>query len=183
MDTRAFRLPWSSETHIYELDRPEVLEYKASVLGENPSKCHRHLISVDIRETWSDQLIASGYQVELPCIWLMEGFLYYLSEKEVQELLKTITQLSAQQSWLCADLINSYFVSNSTGELSQNWKYGCDEPEKLLSTYNWEASVLQAGDEGANYGRFTYKFQPRNVLDVPHYFFVTAVKESQKRSL
>ena len=176
MDTRAFRLPWQSDTHLYEIDRPEVLEYKASVLGNIQtniqSKCHHHLVSVDIRETWADQLIASGYQVEIPSIWLMEGFLYYLSEKEVQELLTRISQLSTQESWLCADLINSYFVSNSTEKLSQHWKYGCDEPEKLLSTYNWKASVLQAGDEGASYGRFTYKFQPRNVLDVTHYFFL-----------
>ena len=175
MDSRAFRLPWPSDTHLYELDRPEVLEYKMSVLGNIQSKCHRHLIPVDIRESWADKLIASGYQVEIPCIWLMEGILYYLSENEVYELLKIITQLSAQESWLGADLINSYFVSNSTGELSQHWKYGCDEPEKLLSTYNWEASVLQAGEQGANYGRFTHKFQPRNVLDAPHYFFVKAV--------
>ncbi len=179
MDTRAFRLPLSSETHIYELDRPEVLEYKASVLGDNKSKCHHHLIGIDIKENWSEQLIASGYQVELPCIWLMEGFLYYLSEKEVNELLTTITQLSAQQSLLCADLINSYFVSNSTEALSQKWKYGCDDPEKFLSTYDWQASTIQAGDDEANYGRFTYKFQPPNITNVPHYFLVTAIKQSQ----
>ncbi len=183
MDTRAFRLPWLTDTHIYELDRPEVLQYKTSVLVNIPSKCHRHLISVDIREPWVDKLIASGYQVEIPSVWLMEGFLYYLSEKEVHELLKIITQLSAQGSWLGADLINSYFVSKSSGELSQHWKYGCDEPEKLLSAYNWEASVLQAGDEGANYGRFTHKFQPSNVLDAPHYFFVKAVKGSKEQAL
>ncbi|MGB7443643.1 MAG: hypothetical protein WA919_21480 [Coleofasciculaceae cyanobacterium] len=59
--------------------------------------------------------------------------------------------------------------------MSKHWKYGCDEPENLLSTYNWEASVLQAGDEGANYGRFIHKLQPRHILDSPHYFFVKAV--------
>lgn len=174
MDTRAFRLPWLPNTHIYELDRPEVLQYKTSILGNRETSCHRHLIGVDITQPWADKLIASGYEVEIPSIWLMEGLLYYLNEEKVHETLKIITQLSAPQSCLGADLINSYFVSKNTGELSQHWKYGCDEPEKLLSNYNWEVSVLQAGDEGASYGRFTYKLQPPNILDAPHYFFVTA---------
>ncbi|NET59597.1 MAG: SAM-dependent methyltransferase [Symploca sp. SIO2E6] len=182
MDTRAFRLPWQSDTQIYELDRPEVMEYKTSVLGDIQSKCERHLISVDLTEPWAEQLIASGYQVEIPSVWLMEGVLYYLSDQEVHKLLKVITQLSVPLSWLGADLINSYFVWKSTGKLSQHWQYGCDEPEKLLSTYNWEASVLQAGEEGANYGRFTNKLQPRHVKDVPHYFFVKASLKMKSNS-
>ncbi|TBR56419.1 SAM-dependent methyltransferase [Westiellopsis prolifica IICB1] len=175
MDTRAFRLPWQRDTHLYELDRKEVLQYKESVLGNIQSRCTRHSIEVDIKESWADKLIGSGYLPEIPSVWVMEGFVYYLSETQVHELLKTITKLSAPGSWFLADLINSFFVSKSTDELSKHWKYGCDEPENLLSTYNWEASVLQAGDEGANFGRFTHKFQPRNVLDAPHYFFVKAV--------
>ena len=179
MDTRAFRLPWQSDTHIYELDRPEVLQYKTSVLGNLQTQGHRHPIEVDIREPWADKLIDSGYRVEIPSAWLMEGFLYYLSENEVHEILKIITQLSAPQSWLGADLINSYFVSKNTEELSKHWKYGCDEPEDLLTFYNWEASVLQPGDEGATYGRFTHKLQPRNIRDTPHNFFVKAVLKVQ----
>lgn len=175
MDARAFRLPWQSNTHVYELDNPEVIEYKNSVLANAESKCHRHSCGVDIRESWSEKLLNQGYQITTPTIWLMEGFIYYLSETEVHELLKTMTQLSSPGSWFLADLINSYFVSKSKEELSNHWKFGCDEPEKLLSAYNWEASVLQAGDEGASYGRFTHKFQPRDVLDAPHYFFVKAV--------
>ncbi len=175
MDTRAFRLPWQSDTHVYELDRPEVLRYKASVLGNLKTQCHRYSIEVDLREPWAEKLLDAGYQKEIPSVWLMEGFVYYLSENEVHSLLNRITRLSASQSWLGADLINSYFISNNSGELSKHWKYGCDEPETLLSTYNWKASVLQAGDEGANYGRFTHKLQPRYIKDVPHYFFVKAV--------
>lgn len=182
MDTRAFRLPWQRDTQIYELDRPEVLEYKTSVLGNIESKCERHLISVDITEPWAEKLIASGYQVEIPSVWLMEGLLYYLSDQEVHKLLKVITQMSVPMSWLGADLINSHIISQSTEKLSQHWKYGCDDPEKLLSTYNWEASVLQPGEEGASYGRFTSKFQPRNILDASHYFFVKASLKVESNS-
>lgn len=177
MDTRAFRLSWPADTHLFELDRPEVLEYKNSILGGTPSQCYRSSLGVDIRTSWAEQLIAQGYRTDTPTVWLMEGLLYYLSETEVQALLTTITQLSACNSWIGADLLNSYFVSNNTGAISQHWKYGCDEPEKLFATYQWKASVLQAGDEGAHFGRFTRPMQPREVKDAPHYFFVKACLE------
>ncbi|MGB7443644.1 MAG: SAM-dependent methyltransferase [Coleofasciculaceae cyanobacterium] len=90
MDTRAFRLPWQSDIHLYELDRPEVLQYKASVLGNRQTQCHRHSIEVDIREPWVDKLLDAGYQVEIPSVWLMEGFVYYLSENEVHRSSKLV---------------------------------------------------------------------------------------------
>lgn len=174
MDTRAFRLSWQKDTHIFELDRPEVLEYKTSILQNIESKCYRHLIPTDIRESWAEKLIESGFQVNIPSVWIMEGFLYYLDENEVHQLLKTITELSTPHSWIAGDLINSYFVSKKSEDLSLHWKYGCDDPEQLFTPHNWKALVVQAGDEGANYGRFTHKFEPKEVLNVPHYFFVKA---------
>ncbi|PMB18025.1 SAM-dependent methyltransferase [Fischerella thermalis] len=175
MDTRAFRLPWHPDTKIYELDQPEVIEYKESILKNRPSKCQRFSIGIDIRKNWSDLLIAKGYLVETSSIWILEGFIYYLSSTEVHTLLTTITQLSSPGSWLIADFIGSFFVNQKTEGLSKYWQYGCDEPEELFSTYNWEAFVVQAGDEQANYGRFTYKLPPRNVINAPHYFLVKAI--------
>ena len=32
LDTRAFRLAWPAQTHVFELDRPAVLDYKAQIL-------------------------------------------------------------------------------------------------------------------------------------------------------
>lgn len=177
MDTRAFRLPWHPDTHIFELDSPEVIEYKESVLGNTPSSSERHPIAVDLREPIADVLINAGYRRDVATLWLMEGSIYYFNEAEVRQLLETITGLSAPGSWLGVDFINSFFIGKNMGELSPYWQYGCDDPESLLSSYNWSASVLQASDEGANYGRFTYKLPPRDVRDAPHYFFAQAVLE------
>ncbi|MBC1240999.1 SAM-dependent methyltransferase [Nostoc punctiforme FACHB-252] len=175
MDTRAFRLPWHPDTQIYELDQTEVIKYKESILQNQHSKCNRCTIGIDLREDWSDLLLAHGYRKEISVIWLMEGFIYYLNEAEVHQLLTRITQLSNPGSWLLTDFISSFFIKQETKGLSEYWKYGCDEPEKLLSVYNWQASVVQAGDEEANYGRFTLKLPPRNVINAPHYFFVKAL--------
>lgn len=176
MDTRAFRLPWFPDTHLYELDRPEVLNTKESLLRNTSAKCDRHPISIDLRQPWSNLLIAQGYQANIPSVWLVEGLLYYLSETEAHELLKTITNLSATGSLLGADLVNVKLLEDPD-ELAKYWRYGCDDPETLLANYGWKSSVLQPGDEGANFGRYTFKFPPRDVPDVGRCFFVTAKKD------
>lgn len=133
MDTRAFRLAWHPDTHLYELDQPEVLQYKESVLENHQALCHRHSLSVDLTQPWSTKLIAAGYQTNIPSIWLLEGVLYYLHETNVHNLLKTISDLSTKGSWLGADLINTQSISQSSARLAQYWHYGCDEPETLLA--------------------------------------------------
>jgi methyltransferase (TIGR00027 family) len=176
MDTRAFRLPWHPDTHLYELDCSEVLQTKESLLKNTPARCDRHIFSTDLRQSWSDLLINEGYQTEIPSIWLLEGLLYYLNENEVHELLSAIALLSASGSWLGADLFNEQAIRESKDKLARYWHYGCEEPEALLATYGWEATVIQLGDEAANFGRISEKFPPRNLPNVARYFFVTAKK-------
>lgn len=177
MDTRAFRLSWPTDTHLYELEQPEVLQTKESLLENTSAQCHRHPFFINLRQPWSDLLVAQGYQVEIPSVWLLEGLLYYLNETEVHDLLKIITNLSAAGSWLGADLINLKLMSESTDQLAKYWRFGCDEPETLLATYGWKASVVQPGEEGADFGRYTCKFPPRTVPDVARCFFVKAKKD------
>jgi methyltransferase (TIGR00027 family) len=178
MDTRAFRLSWHPDTHLYEVDQPEVLQFKESLLENSQPLCHRYSLSIDLKQPWSDLLIAQGYQIDIPSVWLLEGVFYYLSENEVHHLLKTITKLSAPTSCLGADLINTKPILQSDGGgLSKYWRYGCEEPETLFATYGWKALVVQPGDEQAHFGRHTYKYPPRDVPDVDRVFFVTASKE------
>lgn len=176
MDTRAFRLAWPAETCIYELDRPEVLETKESILENVSPKCQRYAIAADFAQPWSSKLLAAGFKSEEPSLWLLEGLLYYLSETEVKELLKTISELSAIGSRLGADLVNTKLLETQEEELSKYWRYGCDEPEKLFAEHGWQASVIDFGDEEASYDRFTFKFPPREVPNIPRGFLVRATK-------
>jgi methyltransferase (TIGR00027 family) len=47
MDARAFRLPWLPDVRVYEVDRPEVLQYKDVILQDIPTKCIRTVIKAD----------------------------------------------------------------------------------------------------------------------------------------
>jgi hypothetical protein len=46
----------------------------------------------------------------------------------------------------------------------------------LLAEYNWQAEVVQPGEDGADFDRFKRKFPPRHVSDVERVFFIKAKK-------
>lgn len=177
MDARAFRMSWQSETCIYEIDKSDVLNYKESVLAGSHPNCNRHSICTDLKESfWPKLLLEKGYRPSEPSIWLLEGFLYYLNEAEVHNLLTSIANLSAIGSWLGVDVINTV-IRNGSDSWAQYWHSSCDHPESFFASYGWKALAIQPGEEGASFGRFTYRFPDRSVPDAPHIFFVVACKE------
>ncbi len=177
MDTRAYRLDWQPSTHLYEIDRASVLDYKENILKEAAPKCTRHTIAADLRSDWVQPLIESGYRPEEPSVWLLEGLLYYLSNSEVSALMKAIDSLTVVGSGFAADVINDTILDGSDA-LAQYWQSSCNEPETFFAKFGWSAQAIQPGEEGASFGRFTFVFPPRAVADAPHIFFVTATKKS-----
>jgi methyltransferase (TIGR00027 family) len=86
LDTRAFRLAWPAGTVVYELDLPEVIEAKASVLaraGARPQS-DRRVVSVDLRQDWGTALVDAGFDGTSPTAWLIEGVLVYLDAAEAE---------------------------------------------------------------------------------------------------
>lgn len=63
LDSRAYRLPWPDGTTVFELDRPQVLDFKREVLashGAQPRALRRE-IAVDLRDDWPQALRDSGF--------------------------------------------------------------------------------------------------------------------------
>ncbi|MDJ0718682.1 MAG: SAM-dependent methyltransferase [Prochloraceae cyanobacterium] len=174
MDTRAYRLPWSSQTKIYEIDRSFVLETKKSLLKDVAPTCQHYTIGADLTQPWSHLLLEKGYQPNLPSVWLLEGLLMYLAASEVDRLLETISQLTTNDSYLGLDSINVKSIEYEP--YKGYFRFGCDYPEELLLKYGWLGKVIQPGDEGAYFGRYTDKLPPREVTDVERIFLVKAQK-------
>ena len=174
MDTRAYRLPWSLETKIYELDQPQVLEAKTAILKDATPTCQHYILPADLTEPWSHLLLERGYQPSLPSVWLLEGLLMYLTELEVTQLLQTISQLTTVDNYLGLDLIN--VKTCETYKDRRYFRSGFDCPEELLANYGWRAEVNQPGDKKAYFERFTYKLPPRDVMDVERIFLIKAHK-------
>jgi methyltransferase (TIGR00027 family) len=176
MDARAFRLPWPAAVKLYELDQTEVLAYKAAQLkGVTPS-CDRCAIAADLTQPWQQLLLEQGYRPELPTAWLVEGLLMYLTEAEVHQLLRTVTNLAAPGSQLGLDLVSP--ASLDYEPYKGFFKSGFEHPEELLAEHGWNAKVIQPGDHEANYNRYARRFPPRSVPDVSRVFFVTAVRQN-----
>lgn len=165
MDTRAFRLDWPPGTRLYELDLPEVLDYKETVLREagTEARCPRYVVRVDLeRADWPRELLAAGYQTDEPSVWLAEGLLFYLNEAAVEGLLEKIRALAAPDSFFGVDVMNRGSLLSPVNQpllATLAWsgapgRFGTDEPEALLYRYGWSADVTQPGEDGANFGRW-----------------------------
>ena len=100
LDSRAYRLGWPVGTVIYELDQPQVLEFKRGVLekrGETPT-AERVEVPVDLRDAWSQVLRDKGFDPARPAAFLVEGLLVYLPATAQQELFAGIDALAAPGS-------------------------------------------------------------------------------------
>lgn len=80
LDLRAYRLDWPAGTTIYEIDQPEVLEYKSATLGRSgvSASAERREVPADLRQDWPAALRGAGFDPEQPTAWLVEGLLMYL---------------------------------------------------------------------------------------------------------
>ncbi|QRP49141.1 class I SAM-dependent methyltransferase [Amycolatopsis sp. FDAARGOS 1241] len=100
LDSRAYRLPWPAGTVVYELDQPQVVEFKTRALAElgaTPT-ADRRVAAVDLRDDWPAALRTAGFDPARPTAWSAEGLLGYLPPEAQDRLLDTITELSAPGS-------------------------------------------------------------------------------------
>ncbi|BBZ11001.1 class I SAM-dependent methyltransferase [Mycobacterium branderi] len=100
LDSRAYRLPWPGGTTIFELDQPQVLEFKREVLAEHGAqpRAERREVAVDLREDWPQALRDSGFDPAKPSAWIAEGLLIYLPATAQHQLFTGIDALAAPGS-------------------------------------------------------------------------------------
>jgi methyltransferase (TIGR00027 family) len=106
LDCRALRLDWPPGMAIYEIDQPAVIDWKKGVLANLgwASAVRHHYVGIDLRQDWPTALRQAGFDTAMPTAWLAEGLLIgYLPPTAQDELLKTITALSAASSLIAAD--------------------------------------------------------------------------------
>jgi len=100
LDSRAYRLDWPAATTIFELDQPQVLDFKREVLtghGAQP-RAERREIAVDLREDWPQALRDSGFDAGKASAWIAEGLLIYLPATAQEQLFNGIDGLASPGS-------------------------------------------------------------------------------------
>jgi methyltransferase (TIGR00027 family) len=100
LDCRAYRLDWPAGTTIFELDRPQVLDFKREVLTEQGAqpRAERREVAVDLREDWPQALRDNGFDPAKPSAWIAEGLLVYLPAAVQEQLFTGIDGLACRGS-------------------------------------------------------------------------------------
>jgi methyltransferase (TIGR00027 family) len=105
LDARAYRLPWPVGTTVYEIDQPQVIEFKSRTLAELGAQptANRRTVAIDLRDDWPAALRSEGFDPDQPSAWSAEGLLGYLPPDAQDRLLDNITALSAPGSRIATD--------------------------------------------------------------------------------
>lgn len=187
LDTRAYRLAFPGDTRLFELDRSAVLEHKAAILraADALPRCDRRVVEADLTEPWADALIAAGFRQGQPTAWLLEGFLFYLPGEALVRVLDGVTALAGPGSCMGFDMINEAMLTSPwtrtwvemQAKAGAPWIGALDDPVGFLAARGWRAVLTQAGQPDANHGRWTLPVLPTTAPEMPHDWFVTAVRE------
>jgi len=163
LDCRAFRLDWPDGVRLYELDQPDVLDFKETVVsgqGARP-RCRRRTIPVDLRGDWPARLAEAGFDPARPTAWLVEGLLIYLSGDQAARLLTEVGRLSAPGSQLALErgeyspsLISETRTTSRGARLAELWQGGLGQDHAAwLGERGWQAGRHDMGEAAAGYGR------------------------------
>jgi methyltransferase (TIGR00027 family) len=107
LDSRAYRLDWPSGMVVYEVDQPQVIEFKTTTLadlGAQPTATRR-TVPIDLRADWPAALRAAGLDADAPTAWLAEGLLIYLPPEAQDRLFDNITALSVPGSAIATEYV------------------------------------------------------------------------------
>jgi methyltransferase (TIGR00027 family) len=146
LDTRAYRLPWPAGTVVYEIDQPQVIEFKTNTLanlGANPT-AERRTVSIDLRDDWPTALRQHGFDVNQPTAWSAEGLLPYLPPEAQDRLFDNITALSAPGSQLATEHISNpdAFSEESVRRIGERWRRAGFDLNPADLFYQGERSIV-----------------------------------------
>lgn len=174
LDTRAFRLNFPQKTKLFELDLPEVIERKATLLQDALANCQHFLLKADISQSWEHLLLEKGYQVDQPAVFLLEGLVMYLEEAEVHRLMQTISKLTATGSYLGLDVIDTNAIKKQQGLFQGYLRSGFDHPQDLLTMYDWDAEVFRPGENKLDY---SYRYSKDFSIEEQQSYLIKAKKK------
>lgn len=107
LDARAYRLAWPADMTVFEIDQPQVIEFKTTTLAKLGAipQADLRTVAVDLRRDWPKALIAAGFDTDRPTAWIAEGLFGYLPPEAQDRLLDNISALSANGSKLAVEAI------------------------------------------------------------------------------
>jgi methyltransferase (TIGR00027 family) len=169
LDTRAYRLPWPAGTVVYEIDQPDVIEFKTRTLdglGAQPT-ASRRTVAIDLRENWPSALTAAGFDAGVPTAWSAEGLLVYLPPDAQDRLFDNVTTLSAPGSRLATEHMDMHDLPSDWARklTDRSRRIGSDidlaelfytgernSAADYLTSHGWQVDIVKAAEAFAANG-------------------------------
>ena len=127
LDARPYRLWWPARTTVYEIDQPQVIDFKTKTLRGMAAvpTAHRRAVGIDLRRDWPEALRRIGFDTAEPTVWIAEGlFVGFLAPAVQDRLLDNVTALSAPGSRAAADYLPTSQppLRSQEHELAKRWR-------------------------------------------------------------
>ena len=166
LDSRAYRLVWPAGTKVYEIDQPDVIEFKTKALADLGAKptADRRPVAIDLRDDWPAALTAAGFDKTQPTTWIAEGLLGYLPPEAQDRLLDNVTALSAPGSRFATesmpniDQLNQDDIKERMQTVTDRWRdhgFDLDMTDLVYFGDRNEASAYLTGHGWQTAGRTT----------------------------
>jgi methyltransferase (TIGR00027 family) len=176
LDSRAYRLNWPVGTTVYEIDQPQVVDFKTTTLesaGAAPT-ADRRPVEVDLRDDWAAALKIAGFDPGQPTAWLAEGLLPYLPAEAQDRLFEILTGLSAPGSRVAVEGFSVGAADSEARRVARRGRFdrirerlgldinvetltyqesGRADAAEWLSEHGWHVTAVSNADEMARLGR------------------------------
>ena len=147
LDSRAFRLKGGQWT---ELDEPGVIEYKNIKLPAAQCANPLQRIAIDFeKESLPDKL--KSFTGSQSVIFVVEGVLMYLSNKQKGELFTTLTSMFPKHVLMC-DLMNARFfnrigkrgIHEELVRSGASFQDMLDDPEEFITGFGYKTEKMES---------------------------------------
>jgi len=160
LDTRAYRFaPLAQHSHtVIELDLPIIIKYKERILQHERPLCNLVRLSSDLSEPyWVKELQQREFFKDVPTIWILEGVVYYLEQKHVHSLLKTLAEICPEESQIFVDVCVPALADLRWGPFTDYFKWGIprDDVSPFFMSSGWRvtSSFLDDHAHGKDVGQ------------------------------
>jgi methyltransferase (TIGR00027 family) len=153
LDSRPWRLQWTPGTVVYEIDQPQVLEFKLNTLWtHNVDLASEYRpVLVDLRLDWPAALRQAGFDPFEPSAWSAEGLLSYLPPTARQSLFERIHTHSAPGSRIAVETASPTPLDASTIRRRRPMWATQDARSAVGSTTLQDIRALWFPDRGDNF--------------------------------
>jgi len=153
LDSRPWRLSWIPGTVVYEIDQPQVLEFKISTLWTHNvgPACEYRPVSVDLRFDWPTALRDMGFDQTEPSAWSAEGLLSYLPSAARRSLFDRIQTCSAPGSRLAVETASTKVLDPPSIRRRRTMRAAQDADSAAGRSNLQEIRTLWFPDDGDNF--------------------------------